>query len=70
MDVQKALWELYQEKERLNTVIAQLEIQQRATLYEVERPQRRGRKSMTAEERLAVSRRMTVYWAERKLATA
>ncbi len=70
MDVHKALRELYQEKDRLNAVIAQLEIQQQANLHEVERPQRRGRKSMTLEERLALSRRMSLYWAERKVATA
>jgi hypothetical protein len=70
MDVEKALRELYQEKNRLDAVIAQLEIKERSGVHEVQRPRTRGRKSMTPEERLAVSRRMTVYWAERKLATA
>ncbi len=64
MDVVKALGELYQEKKRLDVAIANLEARQSRN---GDRPGKRpGRKSMSAEERRAVSQRMAGYWAARK----
>jgi hypothetical protein len=69
MDIVKALRELYSEKKRLDTAIATLEARIKAirTGSPVKPPKgRRGRKSMSAEERLEVSRRMTLYWQARR----
>ena len=63
MDIYKAIHELMQEKKRLDAVIASLEA--RANGGSRERS-RRGRKSMSTEERAAVSRRMAAYWAARR----
>jgi hypothetical protein len=69
MDIIKALRELHTEKKRLDSVIAALEAQiaaknKRGAAKRV--PRRRGRKSMSAAERLAVSKRMTLYWENRR----
>lgn len=64
MDVHKALRELYEEKKRLDMMIAVLE----RKLIVLDPPKRRGRSSMTPEERAAVSRRMQEYWAKRRQA--
>lgn len=69
MDLERALRELYEEKRHLDKAIAVLEKQERAGVHEV-KTRRRGRRTMTAEERRAVSDRMMLYWAERKAATA
>jgi hypothetical protein len=68
MDLYKAIRELYEEKRRLDQVIASLE-----ALQEVDgksetpaAPKRRGRKSMSPEEKKEVSERMKGYWANRK----
>lgn len=67
MDVNKALRELHEEKRRLDAAIAALE----ARAGELRGPRkRRGRKSMSPEERLEVSRRMTRYWEARRAAAA
>ena len=67
MDVNKTLRELHEEKRRLDLTIAALE----ARLGKASRPyRRRGRKSMSPEERQAVSRRMTKYWEARRAAAA
>ena len=67
MDVVKALGELYQEKKRLDLAIAKLEAKQRAQITQGDSPKlQRGRKSMSVEERQAVSQRMADYWAARK----
>ncbi len=64
MDLDKTLHELYEEKKRIDRTISRLETRL-ATLSG--KPQvRRGRKSMSAEERLEVSRRMSAYWAARR----
>jgi len=66
MDLYKALQDLYAEKEKLERAIASLEELQRmgGTLPDVPVPgKRRGRKSMSPEERAEVSRRMRRYWA-------
>ena len=69
MDIVKALRELYHEKKRLDAAIASLEARVKAgrTAF-AEKPARgrRGRKSMSAAERLEVSRRMTLYWQARR----
>jgi hypothetical protein len=69
MDIVKALRELYHEKKRLDAAIAVLEARLKAFRKgSAEKPAkgRRGRKSMSAEERLEVSKRMTLYWAARR----
>jgi arylsulfatase A-like enzyme len=69
MDLYKAIQELYLEKERLERVIASLEELQRTASAAPENPplpRRRGRKSMTSEEREEVSERMKKYWAARR----
>lgn len=70
MDIIKALRELHAERKRLNSIIASLEAQVAAARKKGGRPKaapsRRGRKSMSAAERLAVSKRMTLYWEARR----
>ena len=67
MDVVKALGELYQEKKRLDLAIAKLEGKQRGHVKEADGAViQRGRKSMSAEERRAVSPRVANYCAARK----
>ena len=63
MDVIRTLRELYEEKKRLDATIASLEGRLKARPVPA---RRRGRKSMTAEERLAVSTRMKRYWENRR----
>jgi hypothetical protein len=64
MDVNKALRELHEEKRRLDSIIATLE--SRLGTSKRARGRRRGRKSMSPEERLEVSRRMSKYWEARR----
>ena len=69
MDLYKAIQDLYAEKEKLERVISSLEELQRAsgTLTAVPRTsKRRGRKSMSPEERQEVSERMKKYWESRR----
>ena len=67
MDVRETLQQLYAEKQRLESVIASLEMLLRSNDSEAPPPRsRRGRKSMGAEERKMVSERMKNYWANRK----
>lgn len=68
MDVVNALSELHKEKKRLDLAIAKLEAQQREAATGTNGSViQRGRKSMSAEERRAVSQRMANYWAARKI---
>jgi hypothetical protein len=69
MDVNKTLQQLYEERRRLDMAIAGLEARQR-TLAKIASTPRRGRKSMSEEERRAVSLRMAKYWEARKAAQA
>ena len=65
MDLYRTIQQLYEEKERLERVIASLEELQRTAGSLPIPPQsskRRGRKSMTTEERQEVSERMKKYW--------
>jgi hypothetical protein len=64
MDFWKALRELHQERQRLNTLIANLDALNRGS--KPGKSARRGRKSMPPEERQIVSERMRAYWARRK----
>ena len=64
MDVTKTLRELYEEKRRLDAVIASLEANLNA--QGAQSAKRRGRKGMSPQERLKVSRRMTRYWENRR----
>lgn len=69
MDLYKAIQDLYAEKEKLERVIASLEELQRtsSSLPDAPRPaKRRGRKSMSARERMEVSERMKKYWESRR----
>jgi hypothetical protein len=70
MDVNKALRQLYDEKKRLDEAIRALEGRQRIMSEGAPARSRRGRKSMSAEERLEVSRRMSAYWANRRSGAA
>jgi hypothetical protein len=73
MDILKALRELHNEKKRLDAAIAALEARKKAGyLGAKEKPvhSRRGRKSMSAAERLEVSKRMTLYWESRRAQVA
>lgn len=65
MDLQKAIQELYSERDRINGVIQSLE-QIASTNGTVVARRRRGRRSMGAEERQVVSERMRSYWAQRR----
>ena len=65
MDLQKAIRELYDEKERIDGVIASLEQYLRLNGTGVAKG-KRGRKSMGPEEREVVSARMRNYWAGRR----
>ena len=69
MDLDKIISELYVQRAKLDLVIAALEelqrVQQSADGLAAS-PRRRGRKSMSAEERLQVSERMKEYWQNRR----
>jgi len=66
MDIVKALRELHNEKKRLDATIASLEARLKAARTGSAAKRRRGRKSMSAAERLEVSKRMTLYWETRR----
>ena len=68
MNINKAIRELYEEKKRLDHVIASLEEMQRTgALLEAALPERRrGRKSMDEQGRQEVSERMKRYWEARR----
>jgi hypothetical protein len=70
MDLYKAIQDLYAEKEKLERVIASLEELQRnagdGPVIPPNAAKRRGRKSMSSEERQEVSERMRKYWATRR----
>jgi hypothetical protein len=68
MDLSKTISELYEERTRLDRVIASLE-QLGADSFPVPiTASRRGRKFMSPQERHEVSERMRRYWAGRKAA--
>jgi hypothetical protein len=65
MDVLKALRELYLEKTRIDRLIAICESKIKEQDRRLSRS-KRGRKSMSADERKIVSERMRKYWASRR----
>lgn len=65
VDVERALRELYSEKKILDSAISNLERRLRDASPR-RMPKRRGRKQMSAQERRAVSERMTRYWESRR----
>jgi hypothetical protein len=68
MDLSKTIAELYEEKTRLEKVIASLEALGEFPSGLRVVTQRRGRKFMSPQERRQVSERMRKYWAGRKAA--
>ena len=67
MDWYAAIRELHEEKKRLDRLIAALEAIEKGTSSEsTSGSPRRGRKTMSAEERKQVSERMKRYWAGRR----
>ena len=69
MKLTKILRPLYTERERLLETIATLEkLQQDGNAHLPMTVKRRGRKSMSFEERQQVSARMLRYWARRRMA--
>jgi hypothetical protein len=68
MDVDKALHQLYEEKKRLDQMIHLIEARLRMISSRPTARSRRGRRSMSPEERLKVSQRMSQYWAARRAA--
>jgi len=68
MNINKAIRELYEEKKRLDHVIASLEEMQRnAAALNLALPEKkRGRKSMDEQARQEVSERMKRYWDARR----
>ena len=70
MDLYESIQALYAEEEKLKRVIASLEDLQRAAGGEIppmpKSAERRGRKSMGADERQEVSARIKKYWAGRR----
>ena len=67
MDIAETLLQLYAEKAKLERAITALEeLRAARTSTGVRADSPRGRKSMGAEEREEVSRRMKRYWANRR----
>ena len=69
MNVEELIRDLYSQKERLVRAIALLEelaVYRQGPSPFIERTERRGRKSMGADERREVSQRMKKYWAARR----
>ena len=62
MDLEKIIRELQQRRRGIDQVIKRLEMQQ--TAARTRNP--RGRKKMSFEERITVSKRMIAYWANRR----
>ena len=73
MDLYKAIRELVEEKKRIDRIIASLEamlargkVGTQGKGIVKDPPKRRGRKSMSPEERREVSERMARFWAEKR----
>ena len=66
MDLSKTIADLYEERTRLDRVIASLEQLGEDSFPVSITTSRRGRKFMSPEERHEVSERMRRYWAGRK----
>jgi hypothetical protein len=68
MDLSKTIADLYEERSRLDRVIASLEQLGEEPVPISINASRRGRKFMSPQERHEVSERMRRYWAGRKAA--
>jgi len=68
MDLRKTISDLYEEKAKLDKVIASLEQLAADSAPAPAITHRRGRKFMSPQERRRVSERMRRYWAGRKAA--
>jgi hypothetical protein len=68
MDVYEAIRDLRKERDRLDATIAALEVRVKWERQQKSGKEkgRRGRKTMSPEERLQVSERMRRYWAARR----
>jgi hypothetical protein len=67
MDLMKIIQDLRDERNKLEAIILSLEELQEPGPGRVQmHPSRRGRRSMDAEGRLEVSRRMKKYWESRR----
>lgn len=68
IDLHKVIQQLLEEKQKLESVISSLETlgASAATGNAEQATRRRGRKSMSPEERRRVSERMKKYWATRR----
>jgi len=69
MEIDKIIEELHAERNHLDQVIRSLESMREKPdlkICESSPPKRRGRKSMSQKERLAVSKRMRQYWEKRR----
>ena len=72
MNINRVIRDLYEEKKRLDHVIASLEeVQKTAVAKQDQTPRKkRGRKSMDDQARQEVSERMKKYWAARRAGRA
>ena len=67
MDLFKAIEQLHEEKRRIDAVIQHLEaLLMGRAVGDPSSPGKRGRKSMSEEERVEVSDRMKAYWANKR----
>jgi hypothetical protein len=66
MDLRKTIEDLHREKEKLDRIIASFEELLGAERIATFQKKRRGRKLMSAKERLEVSARMKQYWQARR----
>jgi hypothetical protein len=68
MDLMEIIHQLREERNNLNAIIHSIEQLNRGVLSQISpaTPGRRGRRVMTAADRLEVSRRMRAYWATRR----
>jgi hypothetical protein len=66
MDLTRIIQQLYAERDRVQQAIATLEQFQQEKTTVVPAHRKRGRKSMSAEERKIVAERMKTYWANKR----
>lgn len=69
MDLNEVIRSLYEEKKKLDRLIATLEsvsADGEAAVAQTAKPRRRRRRELSAERRQEISERMRKYWAERR----
>lgn len=70
MDLYRIIGELLEERNRVQRIIESLELMEAGVDEPVyAKPHKRGRRSMDASARKAVSHRMKQYWAKRRAAS-